>query len=524
MKNFFYFIVLITALLLSNFSVLLAENMGTIQVSGIGKDTYYVYNSDGTCIFSSKTNKAVDVESGEYTLKLNNSSQTTSVQSGKKVTIHSGVLHVKGVGKANFYVYDLDGNTLAGTRINNELEFFSGEYLVNVNNSKESAYVKSSEKKTLQTGSLSVEGIGKANFYVYDLDGNTLAGTRINNELEFFPGEYLVNVNNTKESSYVKASEKKILQTGSLSVEGVGKANFYVYDLDGNTLAGTRINNELEFFPGEYLVNVNNSKESAYVKSNEKEILQTGSLSVEGVGNANFYVYDLEGKTLAGTRINNELEFFPGEYLVNVNNTKKTANVKSNEKETLQTGSLSVVGIGKANFYVYDLEGNTLAGTRVNNELEFFPGKYVVNVNNSQESTNITAGKKQILETGSIYVSGSIQGTFVVYSTTGETLVSSRTNNELEFFPNRYEVKLNELSHIVFVKAGQKSIIDFETRTPVLTGCLNHKTEPVKDGKAMLIQSGEIFQSVPLDINGCYKFYQLNEKIPYSVMIRIKND
>jgi len=53
-----------------------------------------------------------------------------------------------------------------------------------------------------------------------------------------------------------------------------------------------------------------------------------------------------------------------------------------------------------------------------------------------------------------------------------------------------------------------------------VSGCIELKDEPIRKGKAMLMQSGEIFQSVPLDANGCYKFFHVDEDKPFGVMIR----
>lgn len=59
-----------------------------------------------------------------------------------------------------------------------------------------------------------------------------------------------------------------------------------------------------------------------------------------------------------------------------------------------------------------------------------------------------------------------------------------------------------------------------EKTSAVVSGCINMKNNPVTKGSAMLIQSGEFHQTVPLDINGCYKFYRVIEERPYSVIIR----
>ena len=55
----------------------------------------------------------------------------------------------------------------------------------------------------------------------------------------------------------------------------------------------------------------------------------------------------------------------------------------------------------------------------------------------------------------------------------------------------------------------------------VISGCIELLQQPLsKNAKVMLMQSGELFQSVPLDKNGCYKFYKANKDKPFSVLIR----
>jgi len=69
------------------------------------------------------------------------------------------------------------------------------------------------------------------------------------------------------------------------------------------------------------------------------------------------------------------------------------------------------------------------------------------------------------------------------------------------------EISFNEVQQLYNEKAA-------------VTGCINLKNNPIQTGKAMLMQSGEIFQSTSLDKNGCYKFYHVDEDKPFGVMIR----
>jgi len=63
-------------------------------------------------------------------------------------------------------------------------------------------------------------------------------------------------------------------------------------------------------------------------------------------------------------------------------------------------------------------------------------------------------------------------------------------------------------------------IIGTKEQLSYISGCIAVKDNPLSQGKVMLMQSGEIFQSIQLDKNGCYKFYDYNESKPFSVVIR----
>ena len=57
----------------------------------------------------------------------------------------------------------------------------------------------------------------------------------------------------------------------------------------------------------------------------------------------------------------------------------------------------------------------------------------------------------------------------------------------------------------------------------LISGCIKFKNEALNTGNAMLMQSGEIFQNISLDSNGCFNFFNANEDKPFSVLIRKKD-
>jgi len=67
---------------------------------------------------------------------------------------------------------------------------------------------------------------------------------------------------------------------------------------------------------------------------------------------------------------------------------------------------------------------------------------------------------------------------------------------------------------------SDSEIQDLLNTYSAVTGCIKLKNNPIQTGKATLMQSGHISQTVPLDANGCYNFFRVNEEEPFSVMVR----
>jgi len=54
----------------------------------------------------------------------------------------------------------------------------------------------------------------------------------------------------------------------------------------------------------------------------------------------------------------------------------------------------------------------------------------------------------------------------------------------------------------------------------LVSGCLNIKQMDSINGRAMLVQSGELHQKSIIDNKGCFEFFQINRKKPFSIHIR----
>jgi hypothetical protein len=379
--------------------------LGTISVSGTGKGAYKVYGSTGTgdVLGSAKTNEAVPLPTGEYVVSLNKSVQTAVVEAGKKETLEAGIVSIAGTGNDTFYVYDETG---------------TGDYL---------AYAK------------------------------------LNEEIELFPDTYTLSLNKSRQNITVESGEKSVATAGAVSVAGIGADTFYIYedDLSGNYLAYAKTNQDIEILPGSYIVSMNDTKEPAEVKAGEKTVLIAGVVSVSGNGKDDFYVYDGAGNKLDYADTNQEIEVFSGTYTVSVNGTSQPATVESGEKTVLTAGSISVSGTGTDDFDVYDTAGKKLDSADTNGEVEVFPGSYTVSLNDTKKTATVQAGKKTTLIAGRLAVLSSaaslLSSTYYVYDLNGNRLCYATVNRKAELFPGNYAVSLNNTAQNATVQAGQET-------------------------------------------------------------------
>ncbi|MDM8521955.1 hypothetical protein QUF80_01150 [Desulfococcaceae bacterium HSG8] len=443
--------------------------MGTVSVSGTGKGIYKVYDSTGTggVLESAKTNEAVPLPPGEYIVSLNKSVQNAVVQAGKKEILEAGIVSIAGIGNDTFYVYDETGtgDYLTYAKLNEEIELFPDTYTLSLNKSRQHITVEAGEKAVATAGAVSVAGIRADTFYIYedDLSGNYLAYAKTNQDIEILPGSYIISMNDTRELAEVESGEKTVLTAGVVSVSGNGKDDFYVYDGAGNRLDYADTNQEIELFSGTYTVSVNRTSQSATVESGEKTVLTAGSISVSGTDTDDFYVYDTEGKKLDSAHTNGEVEVFPGNYNVFLNDTKQTATVRAGEKTMLTAGRLSVLSAATtipSTYYVYDLSGNKLCYAAVNRETELFPGNYTVYLNDTAQNATVQAGEETELVAGIISVTSTSANTsFYVYNSDGDKLGYASVNKEFDLYPGNYMVSLRTVYQNVTVQTGEKTVL-----------------------------------------------------------------
>jgi hypothetical protein len=124
------------------------------------------------------------------------------------------------------------------------------------------------------SGSAMVAGSGKDRYYVQDLSGKNLIGAQTNAVVELFGGNYIVEINGTKQRITVSDGQEATVSAGSATVAGSGKDRYYVQDLSGKNLIGAQTNAVVELFPGDYIVELNGATQRIPIRPGEQTIVR----------------------------------------------------------------------------------------------------------------------------------------------------------------------------------------------------------------------------------------------------------
>jgi len=256
------------------------------------------------------------------------------------------------------------------------------------------------------------------------------------------------------------------------------------------------------------------------------------------------YTYDLTGGQPPGswvlsdndTTVVQKINADPSFYLNNINQTSYKMDGSFQVKTKSDNDFIGFV-FGYKNdhqFYIFDWRQGTEGSAEYGNAKEGFR---VLKID-TDSATNLTVYDFWNSNTDSSIILASSYGNdkgwednkiydFHLEFSPGEfTIIVYISNTKIEL----WNITINDYSY----DSGQFGFYNFSQEKveysgfkqtggitkALVSGCIELKEKPIQTGKAMLMQSGEIFQSVPLDENGCYKFYKVNEEKPFGVMIR----
>src|SRR5690606_37592767 len=98
---------------------------------------------------------------------------------------------------------------------------------------------------------------------------------------------------------------------------------------------------------------------------------------------AHYQVLDENGKQVARQRLNETLKVEPGLYTVKINNAMHTVEVYAGMLSNCSTGTLILTGDTPDTYHVMDTTNQLLAYAPLGKPMSFFPGSFLVSVNNT---------------------------------------------------------------------------------------------------------------------------------------------
>ncbi|MGQ0546440.1 MAG: hypothetical protein ACT4P3_14075 [Betaproteobacteria bacterium] len=179
---------------------------------------------------------------------------------------------------------------------------------------------------------------------------------------------------------------------GALQVAGTTSAHFLIFDSAGKPVTNHLLGTTAALDPGRYRFTVNNNAHIVTVEAGKLTRCATGTLLVSGTTQETWFVQDPSGAALQQTHLGKAMSLVPGKFRVKVN-TESAAEVKPNQVTELKTGTLTVEGSGDAQYHVTDKAGASLNYQKLNKALSFFPGEYNVRLGENTRAVTIEAGQ-----------------------------------------------------------------------------------------------------------------------------------
>ncbi len=393
-------------------------------------------------------------------------------------------ISVQGTGTNTFYVYDeFERTTLGSSYTNKEVVLKApATYVVKLNESRQVVSLQAGQNLVLKAGYVKVAGTGRDYFYVYDSLGNSVYYSYshyTNEEVELLAGTYTINLNRASQKTVVQAGQTTVLETGTVTVEGIGLADFSILNKTETSSSNYRsVNAYAELFPNDYLIKVNNVSRPVTIVANQRTTLKLGSVKVTGLGYFDYHIYDLleKDRLYDGRDINKEVEMFAGDYVINVNGTKRTAKIVEGQQTELKIGALVVTGVGRGSYRVYDETGkNELVyyqSTPVNNVIELFEGTYTVYLNGTKQVAQVKTNQKTVIPSY-VATTQAKEGQYGELYANSDSIFSGYFYEQLELFTGTYSLKIDGKTQTLVAQSGAPTIIalnaDATTVTPTPT-------------------------------------------------------
>ena len=127
--------------------------------------------------------------------------------------------------------------------------------------------------------------------------------------------------------------------------------SFYILDKAGKEISHARLNMSASAKPGNYVAKLNNSSHPVQIRENTLTKCSAGSVVLRGNTDEYYYVLDSTQHEMAHNKLGTGLAFFPGKYMLQMNNTPQEFEVKPSAVTDVQAGILTAVSYTHLDVY-----------------------------------------------------------------------------------------------------------------------------------------------------------------------------
>ncbi len=310
----------------------IAGGLGTLSVSGSGRESYSLRDSAGNHITSVSTGTKKELAAGDYSIALGNVAKV-QVRAGEVTSFAIGTLAVSGTGKEGYSLRDSAGTHVTTVQSSTEKELVPGDYSVALGNVAK-VVVKGDEVTPFALGTLAVSGTGKEGYSLRDSAGTHVTTVQSSTEKELVPGDYFVALGNIAQV-VVKGGEQTPFALGTLAVSGTGKEGYSLRDSAGSHVTTVQSSTEKELVPGDYFVALGNVAK-VVVNGGEQTSFALGVLVAGASGGSGIGLSDEGGAHVTTLSAGEPKELVPGGYTLRIGEEDVPVHVSAGETATHQ--------------------------------------------------------------------------------------------------------------------------------------------------------------------------------------------
>jgi hypothetical protein len=246
---------------------------GSVQAVGKTDEYYYIFDGAGSQLATGKLGSAISLFPGKFQARLNNTPAVVDIAANAVTELKPGTLNILGSTDEYYYVFNTTGAQLATSKLGRALSLFAGNYTVKVNNSSAPVTIAAAGSIDISSGALLVQGTTDEYYYVFNAMGTQLATSKLGRAVALLEGSYTAKVNNAGFPVKVDPTRTNEYQTGALTVKGSGSDYYYVFDANGTQLGSNKLNQPLSFPAGNYSVKVGANTRAAAVTAGQSSVV-----------------------------------------------------------------------------------------------------------------------------------------------------------------------------------------------------------------------------------------------------------